>query len=308
VVVATDLPSHAKLSIQAMRAGKDVLSEVTAFYHPADGVELVETVQETGRAYMMAENCMYEPAMLELDYQVRCGALGDMRYAEGDYVHDVRYLFFEDGQPTWRASLPPLIYCSHPLGPILRSSQARPRRVVAMHTGRAMARTAGGLDMGSMLIQCDNGGAVRIAAGFAVNRHPSSLYVGYFGTRGSLETDRWDERVHLFEEKNRHALGAVSYRPTGRDHHGHTTEGHFGADPRTVECWLEALANGLSMPSDVYQAADMTLPGILGHRSSVSGNIPIDIPDLREASARDGCRGDRLIADPADVTGLISSV
>jgi len=313
VIVANDCPDHAWPAIAALRAGKDVLSEVTAFHTPAEGVELIETIEQTRRAYMLAENCLYSNAMYELAYQAVTGALGRLQYAEGDYVHDIRSLMTRAGQRHWRGWLPPLFYCTHPLGPILRARQLaaglrspreRPVRVVAMHTGSKLEKTQGGIDMGAMLIQCSDGSAVRIATGFAVNREPSSLWVCFYGTKASLETDRWEEKVHLYRPENRDAAGPTSYRPAGWDRRPYTTAGHFGADPRMMEYWIESLANGLVMPVDVYEAADMTMPGILGHRSSLTGSQPIELPDLRDPAGREACRRDRARPDPGDPTRL----
>jgi hypothetical protein len=49
---------------------------------------------------------------------------------------------------------------------------------------------------------------------------------------------------------------------------------------------------------DVYQALDMTLPGILGYRSIWEGNIPIEVPDLRKKELRDKYRNDNWCVDP----------
>ena len=306
VIVANDCPDHAPAAIAALAAGKDVLSEVTAFHTPAEGVALVEAVEAGARSYMLAENCLYSKAMIELAYQAGEGVLGDLQYAEGDYVHDCRSLMAPGGRPHWRGWFPPLLYSTHPLGPILRAAGARPLRGVGMHTGARLAGTAGGIDMGAMLIAMTGGAVVRIAAALAVNREPASLWVCYYGLRGAFETDRWADKVHVFRPQAGHADGPTSYRPTGRDGRAHTTAGHFGADPRLMEYWIEALANGLSSPIDVYEAADMTLPGILGHRSSVTGSAPIDVPDLRDPGARDAWRDDHVRPNPDDPMGLIS--
>ncbi len=293
--LANWLPEHASASVQAMQAGKDVLCEVTGFYCPSEGVELVEAVERTGRQYMLAENGLYGASVLEMGYvNVVENKLGAMRYAEGDYVSDWRASMFKDGQPTWRAHMPPLIYSTHPLGPLLRHGDVRPLRVVGMHTGSAMADTAGGIDMGSMLVQCSDGAVLRIACGLALNRQPPSSWLCLYGTKGSFETDRWDDRVHVYDPQRSGACGPVSYRPDGRDGRP-MDEGHVQADARLGEYWIESLANGLAMPINVYEAADMTLPGLLGHRSSLKGAQPIDVPDFRDPAQRDLWRNDRRI-------------
>jgi hypothetical protein len=50
---------------------------------------------------------------------------------------------------------------------------------------------------------------------------------------------------------------------------------------------------------DVYQALDMGLPGILAFRSICSGNIPIDVPDFRDKTAREKYRNDNWCTNPA---------
>ncbi len=307
VIVANDCPQHAPAAVAALRAGKDVLSEVTAFHTPAEGVALIEAVEETDRAYMLAENCLYSNAMMELGHLAYTGELGPMQYAEGDYVHDIREMMTVEGRKHWRGWLPPLFYCTHPLGPILRAAGERPVRVVGMHTGSKLPRTAGGIDLGAMLVQTAGGAAVRIASAFAVNRSPASLWVCFYGARASLESDRWQDKVYFFDGKSPSAAGPTSYCPTGRDGRSYTAAGHFGADARMAEYWVEALANGLAMPVDVYEATAMTLPGILAHRSSLQGSAALEVPDLRDPAAREACRADRARPDPDNPFRIIDT-
>ena len=305
VIVANDCPEHAPAAIRALESGRDVLSEVTAFHTPAEGVELVEAVERTGRAYMMGENCLYDDAMLELAHRSLEGELGGLQYAEGDYVHDIRPMMRPEGKLHWRAWMPPGFYCTHPLGPILRAAGCRPRRVVGMHARSAMTETQGGIDFSSMLIRCTGGAVVRIATAFAVNREPPSLWVCYYGTKASLETDRWERKVHFYDARNKHAFGPTSYRPTGRDGRSLTSAGHSGADARMMEFWVESLVNGLRMPIDACESADMTLPGILAYRSSLRDGEPVDVPDFRDPAQRDAWRDDRAGPDPENPLRMI---
>ena len=56
VLVATYCPDHGPDAIRCLKAGKHVLSEVTAFHTVAEGVALVEAVEHTGLVYNLAEN------------------------------------------------------------------------------------------------------------------------------------------------------------------------------------------------------------------------------------------------------------
>ena len=56
VLVATFFTSHARDSIKALEAGKHVISEVSAFFTPAQGAALADAVEKSGKLYCLAEN------------------------------------------------------------------------------------------------------------------------------------------------------------------------------------------------------------------------------------------------------------
>lgn len=86
---------HAPQCIQAMKSGKHVYSAVPVISIPDDDEildwcdRLVDTVQRTGRHYMLGETTFYRPQSMFCRRKAREGAFGDFVYAEGEYVHDV---------------------------------------------------------------------------------------------------------------------------------------------------------------------------------------------------------------------------
>ena len=120
-----------------------------------------------------------------------------------------------------------------------------------------------------------------------------------------METDRWDglyNRVHVYRENHPACEQRISYNPAFPQ----ATElsrrigGHGGSDFYTMHYFLQKI---LGRPEgkhaiDVYQGLDMTLPRLLGYRSIVEGNIPIDIPDFRNKQIREKYRTDRWCCDP----------
>jgi hypothetical protein len=106
VFVATPMELHAQQAIRALQAGKHVLSEVTAATTLDECWQLVEAVESTGLAYMLAENyCYMRPNMMVLN-MVQQGVFGEITYAEGAYIHDCRDLIFTDeGDITWRGEM-----------------------------------------------------------------------------------------------------------------------------------------------------------------------------------------------------------
>ena len=112
IFVATDTPSHARLAIAALKAGKHVASAVPAVFGSLEEAdELFTTVKTAGRKYMMFETSYFYDDLYCMREMYRTGALGKVIYAEGEYWH-----YF--GTPLaahkgWRTGLPPQWYPTH---------------------------------------------------------------------------------------------------------------------------------------------------------------------------------------------------
>lgn len=123
VLLATPMQLHAPQAVQAMLAGKHVLSEVIAATTLDECWQLVETVEQTKQVYMLAENYCYMRPNMMVRHLVEQGVFGELTYAEGAYIHDCRYLVFEEsGQTTWRGDFRRNYngngYPTHSLGPV----------------------------------------------------------------------------------------------------------------------------------------------------------------------------------------------
>ncbi|HET7559749.1 MAG TPA: Gfo/Idh/MocA family oxidoreductase, partial [Limnochordia bacterium] len=121
VVLANYFHQHAPFAIKALAAGKHVMSETMACKTLAEGVALVRAVEASGKVYMFAENYPYSAPNQELQRLYRAGAIGEVRYAEGEYNHPmdrVTRLRIAPGLQHWRNNLAPTYYCSHALAPL----------------------------------------------------------------------------------------------------------------------------------------------------------------------------------------------
>lgn len=155
VLVATPLPMHASQSIQALKAGRHVLSEVTAVKSHQEALDLVAAVNASDRVYMMGENYTYARPHLMILNMVRKGLFGELTYAMGAYIHDCRGICFDaKGELTWRGAGAKVAgprngYPTHSLGPIAQwmdlGNSDSIDSVMSMEspTGRGMAHYAG---------------------------------------------------------------------------------------------------------------------------------------------------------------------
>ncbi|WP_408894052.1 Gfo/Idh/MocA family oxidoreductase [Paenibacillus taichungensis] len=122
VFVISPMHMHARHSIDALNAGKHVLSEVIAVQSLEEAWELVETVERTGLKYMMSENYCFSRSNLMVNYMAQQGLFGEITHVEGGYIHDLRHLIHHpDGSLTWRGQLHHnyngVNYPTHSIGP-----------------------------------------------------------------------------------------------------------------------------------------------------------------------------------------------
>jgi len=132
VVVANYFHEHAPFAIQALKAGKHVMSECTPAVTMAECVELARIVEKSGKIYMLAENYPYTAYNLEMAALYRKGAVGEVLYAEGEYNHPMsaeELLGMAPGWNHWRLWIPATYYCTHALAPLMAITGRMPRSV-----------------------------------------------------------------------------------------------------------------------------------------------------------------------------------
>ena len=313
VLLATYCPAHATDAMRCLRAGKHVLSEVTAFHTPSEGVALVEEVERSGLVYQLAENYPYTLENRYLAQRWREGLFGELQYAEYSYIHDCLNLAYTyiDGTPVvpgsqvhgWRSWLPWHYYCTHSLGPVMAITGTRPESVVALPgdrrlPGHLMTPPLGLAGMAPSLIRMNNGGLVRnLMGGSTHDRDFKILY----GTKGASE---------LIDGQLRLRLGGRGHSPCHRvipreDELSKqaAASGHGGADFWVLYHFAQEILFGKKGGFDVYQACDLTLPGIQAYRSSVQGGAPQEIPNFRKPAERERYRHDHFAPERYDTVG-----
>lgn len=282
-VISTPAPLHASQSIEALKRGIHVLSEVPAAYTLEECFKLVRTVEEVGVKYMMAENYIYLPSTEVISRVVSSGLIGKPIYVEGEYVHDCRYLMRDEkGVLTWRARLPPIQYCTHNLGPILRILDDRCKVAVGMNTGCNVAPELGAIDLEVGLFKTSKGVVIKVLNGFSVAREPMLIWLVVYGTKGVVEGRRcgWDD-FKLYVEGL--GMGDMARITPSTRYQGLTVPGGHGSSEYLLASgFVKSILEDSKPPIDVYEALDYTAPGICAHISAEMGGKPVEIPDFRK--------------------------
>ena len=100
VLVATFFTAHADHAMKALEAGYHVMSEVTSFFTPADGVRLVEAVEKSGKIYNLLENYPFTKENMYLAKLWKDGFFGEFQYGR-IFRRLNRGIPFIPGDPGW---------------------------------------------------------------------------------------------------------------------------------------------------------------------------------------------------------------
>jgi predicted dehydrogenase len=298
VIVATPMHLHVPQSVAALSKGKHVMSEVTAGVSVDECRQLVEAVRRSGRGYMMAENYCYSRPNMTVQRMAAEGLFGDLYYAEGAYIHDVRSVHQDaQGQPTWRTvwqvGRNGCTYGTHSLGPVLQWLGGRVATVSCMGTGQRTEPRHAIDDRVVMLCQTADGGLIDIRLDMLSPRPHNMTHYVLQGTKGAYEAARrpgepnlvWIEgrspgrEVWQDLEEYAEAFCPEPWRLWGEQARA---AGHGGGDFFVVRDFLRSVLDGTTPPIDVYRALDFTLPGLVSEQSIARGGVPLPVPDPRE--------------------------
>ena len=298
VVVGTPIQFHARQSIQAMQAGKHVLSEVTAAWTIEECEQIVQTVKRTGQVYMLAENNCYLEYIRRWKRWIDAGRLGDIFYAEAEYIHDIRPLLWDEGsgEAFWRLERPPIYYCSHSLGPLLMLMDDRIVQATGAHAGYGIVPNRGPscLNMEVGLFKTQKGALIKMLRSQVALREPPIHFYSLYGTRGVVENSRTGRSraglLYTEEDCGKQREHWMTVRYGGYmvidcpEADPKAPPEAFGGGHGTIEYYLvrdfiDTLENGsIRPPIDVIKAMDMTVPGICAHEAAMSEGKWVDVP------------------------------
>lgn len=308
VGVFTPAPLHAWMAIEAMKAGKHVLSAVPAGMSLEELERLLEAVKRTGLRYMMAETSYYRPEIITCRQWAAEGRFGTIFYSEAEYHHEglLALMFDERGLPTWRHGFPPMLYPTHSTGMVVPVTGERLVEVQAIGWGdghevlqtnqykNPFWNTTG-------FFKTSRGHASRIA----VCWHVAAGGVergAFYGDRLSYIMARPEgspNTVVRIAQGGRTVLDADGY-PQGSvlieafaqpNHQERLPEplrvktGHGGSHAFITHEFVRAILEDRHPEVNVWEATAYTLPGIIAHQSALRGGEPLKIPDYGPAPA-----------------------
>ena len=220
LVIATPHALHAPMAVAALRAGKHVIVEKPMCISLQECEAMIQAVEETGKLLAVDQVLRFYPYYQSLKQHLADGGLGEIYYAEADYLHNTARLIRE--RTVWRGETehshyPILGGGSHSLD-MLRWLVGEVERVHCEAAGRALPDFPFP-DCMVATLRFANGAVGKCTTSYGLVRETMHNLV-LFGTRGTVERARGGhDREKRFHAAAEHDFveeeWPVPFRPPG---------------------------------------------------------------------------------------------
>lgn len=263
-VIGTPIPYHTEQVIKAIESNKHVLCEVTAS-NTIEGCEkIVKAVKNSNRKYMLAENCNYMHFVMQWKEMVDEGKIGEILYAEAEYVHEIRELVLDSAshEKKWRAERAPIHYCSHSLGPILylMDDYVTKATCVGKDINIIPDIGVGAIDYQVALFQTSKGATIKVLRSSVLSVKPPLCHYELYGTKGFIENgyDAYNNIGRSYfegEDETAKELECSSSNPNAPE--TAKSGGHGTSEYYIVKDFIDSIENNTKPPIDILKGMDM---------------------------------------------------
>ncbi|MBR3681270.1 MAG: Gfo/Idh/MocA family oxidoreductase [Clostridia bacterium] len=322
VIVMTDWYSHAKISLDSLRAGKYTGVEVGCVHDIDECFKLVDAYEEFGAPLMMLENCCYGRTELAALKMARAGLFGELIHADGSYSHYLNEveLFGNAVKKEWDETHYRQYeyqnrncenYPTHAFGPIAKTLGInRGNRAMTISSFASKSRGLNSFvsrhlpedyplygkdfkqgDIVTSVITCANGETVRLTLDTTL---PRPYYSRSFSIRGTLGgcIEEGNGSTTFFLEGM--AEGVMNNKEEFFEKYDHPLHknggiedngGHAeGIDWHVLRAFFEAVKAGTDTPIDAYDTATWLAIGPLSTESIARGGAPVAFPDFTKGA------------------------
>ncbi len=301
VHINSPIPDHARMSLQALDAGKHVMCTVPMATTIDDCRQVVEKVQATGLKYMMAETVVYSREFLYIKELYEQGELGKIQYLAASHPQDM------DGWPDYWERMIPMHYATHVVGPCLGLINGVAEYVSCFGSGTVredIAKKSGNqFAVETCHIKIKDSDLTAHIWRFlydVARQYRESIDV--YGTKKSFEWELTEHGKHVLHTAKRpepeipelvevpdyaHLL-PEPIRKFTLPQEIHDSEhlsflqggGHGGSHPHLVNEFMNALLEDRDPWPNAVRSANWTCVGICAHESALQGGQIVRLPEF----------------------------
>jgi len=192
VVIATPDHLHGQHVIQALEAGKHVLSEIPMATTIEECQQIIDITERTGLKYQMGNQVRHAHCLQDVHTFISRGEMGEIFYGEGEYLHNLDELISRKGSDHWRVAktMPQTTLLGggpHALDTLRWLMGVTFTDVSAFHSDQ---QTQWGTTRNTVAIfKATNGATAKVTTSYGMIR-PYCLYYSVYGTEGGFERTR----------------------------------------------------------------------------------------------------------------------
>jgi len=301
VHINTPIEDHAWMSIEALKAGKHVMSTVPMARTIEECEQICQLVADTGLKYMMAETVVYSREFLFVKELYESGELGKIQYLAASHPQDM------DGWPEYWQRMVPMHYATHVVSPCLGLVNGYADYVSCFGSGTVrdeIRRTAGyGASVQTCHIKVADSDLTAHIWRFlfdTARQYRESIDV--YGTKKSFEWSLVEGEPHILHTAKKpehdiaqrvevpdyaHRLPEPIRRftlPSEIHDEKHLSfiqgGGHGGSHPHLVNEFLTALNEDRDPWPNAVQSANWTCVGLCAHESAQKGGQIVHLPEF----------------------------
>ena len=280
VFVATDAPSHARHSIEALNHGKHVACAVPAVWGSLEDAEkLYETVKRTGLKYMMFETSAFHDDVHAARQIYNAGGFGNLIYCEGEYYH-----YFATALASyngWRVGLPPQWYPTHSnayyicvSGGSFTEVSCMGKRSIVPHLMPENNPYKNPFGSEIALFRTNEDGMARMAVCWDI---PG--IGGEIGRIGGQKGALWNRPFNGIAQSNELVKTLDLQKPALPP--GVTAGGHGGSHGHLTEEFVRSILEDRKPLVDIAMSLNLTVSGIVAHQSALKDGELLKIPQYK---------------------------
>ncbi|MDB5340437.1 MAG: gfo 1 [Planctomycetaceae bacterium] len=299
VHINSPIAEHARMSMEALKAGKHVMCTVPMATTVEECRQICELVKQTGLKYMMAETVVYSREFLFIKELYEKGELGKIQHLAASHPQDM------DGWPDYWERMIPMHYATHVVSPVLGLMNGRAEYVSCFGSGTVrediQKKSGNKFAVESCHIKIKDSDVSAHIWRFlydTARQYRESFDV--YGTKKSFEWTLVEGEPHVLHtsKKPEHEIPSKVEVPDyahllpepirkftrsiqDANHLSFVQGGgHGGSHPHLVNEFVSSLTNNRDPWPNAVQSANWTCVGILAHESALKGGEIVRLPDF----------------------------
>jgi len=299
VHINSPIPDHGWMSIDALKAGKNVMCTVPMATTIEECEEIVNLVKETGLKYMMAETVVYSREFLYIKDLYDKGELGKIQFMKASHPQDM------EGWPEYWERMIPMHYATHVVSPVLGMVNGHAEYVSCFGSGAVNDSIAEKSGNSFAVESChikikDSDISAQIWRFLYDTARQYRESIDVYGSKKSFEWTLVEGEKHVLHtaKKPEHEIPELVDVPDfahllpeeirlftsdiqDADHLSFIQgAGHGGSHPHLANEFVNALVEDRDPWPNAVTSANWTCVGICAHDSAVEGGKIINLPEF----------------------------